>query len=99
ITKLGGKSATTAASGNIQKLSVALKDMMKTLSTAPTVSKNIIQMTQALAQLASAGGRAGTAATGLTRSFGSLPTATSKAKSGFGGLASAIGKFYATYWL
>lgn len=99
ITKLGGKSATTAASGNIQKLSVALKDMMKTLSTAPTVSKNIIQMTQALAQLASAGGRAGTAATGLTRSFDSLPTATSKAKSGFGGLASAIGKFYATYWL
>lgn len=99
ITKLGGKSATTAASGNIQKLSVALKDMMKTLSTAPTVSKNIIQMTQALAQLASAGGRAGTAATSLTRSFSSLPTATSKAKSGFGGLASAIGKFYATYWL
>lgn len=99
ITKLGGKSATTAASGNIQKLSAALKDMMKTLSTAPTVSKNIIQMTQALAQLASAGGRAGTAATSLTRSFSSLPTATSKAKSGFGGLASAIGKFYATYWL
>ena len=99
ITKLGGKSATAAASGNIQKLSVALKDMMKTLSTAPTVNKNIIQMTQALAQLASSGGRAGTAAASLTRSFSSLPTATSKAKSGFGGLASAIGKLYATYWL
>ena len=99
ITKLGGKSATTAASGNITKLASALKQMMTTLSTAPKVSQNLIQMTQALAQLSSAGSRAGTATASLTRSFNTLPAATSKAKSGFNGLAGAIGKFYATYWL
>ena len=32
-------------------------------------------------------------------SFNILPSATSKAKKGFSGLAGAIGKFYATYWL
>lgn len=99
ITKLGGKSATTAASGNITKLATALKQMMMTLSTAPRVSQNLIQMTQALAQLSSAGVRAGTATNSLVRNFNLLPASTAKARSGFNGLAGAIGKFYATYWL
>lgn len=99
ITKLGGKSATTAASGNITKLATALKQMMTTLSTAPRVSQNIIQMTQALAQFAASGSRAGTATNSLVRNFNLLPASTAKAKSGFNGLAGAIGKFYATYWL
>lgn len=99
ISKLGGKSATTAASGNITKLATALKQMMTTLSTAPRVSQNIIQMTQTLAQLASTGSRAGTATNTLIKSFNTLPSSTAKAKSGFSGLASAFGKFYATYWL
>ena len=99
ISKLGGKSATTAASGNITKLATALKQMMTTLSSAPQVSQNLIQMTQALAQLASTGSRAGTATNTLIRSFNTLPSSTAKAKSGFSGLASAFGKFYATYWL
>lgn len=99
ISKLGGKSATTAASGNITKLASALKQMMTTLSTAPRVSQNLIQMTQALAQLASTGGRAGTATASLARSFNALPSSTSRASKGFRGLASAFGKFYATYWL
>lgn len=99
ITKLGGKSATTAASGNITKLSTALKQMMTTLSTAPRVSQNLIQMTQALAQFAASGNRAGTATNSLVRNFNLLPASTAKARSGFNGLAGAIGKFYATYWL
>lgn len=99
ITKLGGKSATTAASGNITKLATALKQMMTTLSTAPRVSQNIIQMTQALAQFAASGSRAGTATNSLVRNFNLLPASTAKARSGFNGLAGAIGKFYATYWL
>lgn len=99
ISKLGGKSATTAASGNITKLATALKQMMTTLSSAPQVSQNLIQMTQALAQLASTGSRAGTATNTLIKSFNTLPSSTAKAKSGFSGLASAFGKFYATYWL
>lgn len=99
ITKLGGKTATAAANGNITKLAAALKEMMTTLSTAPKVSQNLIQMTQALAQFAVAGGRAGTATTNLVRGFNILPTSTAKAKKGFSGLVGAIGKFYATYWL
>ena len=99
ISKLGTKSATTAASGNISKLAVSLRQMMTTLSTAPAVSQNLIQMTQALAQLASTGGSAGAATNSLSRSFNTLPASTKKARSGFNGLASAIGKFYATYWV
>ena len=99
ITKLGGKSASTAASGNIEKLAVALKGMMITLSTAPRVSSNIIQMTQALAQLASAGGKAGTATRSLSSGFNVFSTSSGKAAKSAGGLAAAFGRFYATYWL
>ena len=99
ITKLGGKSATKAASGNIDKLAVALKNMMATLSRAPAVSNNLIQMTQALAQLAASGSRAGTATRSLTSSFGIFSSSSGKAAKSAGGLAAAFGKFYATYWL
>lgn len=99
ISKLGGAAAGRAAKGNIVALGNALKQMMQTLSTAPKVSANLIQMTQALAQLASTGGRAGTATKSLISNFSLLPKTTSKAKGSFSGLAGAIGKFYATYWL
>lgn len=99
ISALGGKSASKAAESNISKLAVALHQMMTTLSTAPKVSQNLIQMTQALAQLASTGGRAGTATASLAKNFNALPSSVHKAKSSFNGLAGAFGKFYATYWL
>ena len=99
ISALGGKSATTAASGNIDKLAVALKNMMITLSAAPRISNNIIQMTQALAQLASAGGKAGTATRSLASGFNVFSTSSGKAAKSAGGLAAAFGRFYATYWL
>lgn len=99
IQKLGSKSATKAAETNIIALGKALKEMMGILSKAPTVSQNVIQMTNSLAQLAAAGGRAGTASRSLMGSFNTFPSSTSKAKKGFSGLAGAIGKFYATYWL
>lgn len=99
ISKLGGKSATIAASGNIGKLSVALKQMMITLSSAPKVSQNLIQMTQALAQLASSGGKAGVATKSLTSAFNGFSVSSKKASKSAGGLAAAFGKFYATYWL
>lgn len=99
ITKLGGKSATAAASGNIENLATALKNMMTTLSTAPKVSQNVIQMAQSLAQLASAGGSAGNATRSLASSFNVFSSSSNKAKKSAGGLAAAFGKFYATYWL
>lgn len=98
ITKLGGKGATNAVP-NIEKLAVALKNMMKILSTAPKVSGNLIQMTQALAQLAANGTRAGTATRSLAGSFNIFSSSAKTAQKHTFSLAAAFGKFYATYWL
>ncbi len=98
ISKLGGKSATNAAD-NIRNLGSALKEVMATLSNAPTVSDNIIQMTNALANLANQGSKVGSASRSLTANFSSVTKSAKTTKSGFGGLASAFGKFYATYFL
>jgi len=98
ITKLGGKSA-TAAIPNIQSLGIALKKLMSILSTAPEVSQNIIQMTQALAQLASRGNKASSISTALISGINGIGNSAKNAKSHTFNLASAFGKFYATYWL
>ena len=98
LSKLG-YSAALKAPANIKELADSLKYLLSTLSKAPAVSQNVIQITQSLAQLAAAGGRAGTASRSLVASFNSLPSSTGKARKGFSGLAGAIGKFYATYWL
>lgn len=99
ISKLGSVAAGRAASGNITNLSKALKEMMVTLSSAPKVSSNLIEMTQALGNLANAMGRTSNAAKATSSGFSLFPTSVGKAKKSFSGLAAAIGKFYATYWL
>lgn len=98
IGKLGYKSVENSLT-NIPKLGNALNGLMTTLSRAPTVSRNVIQMTNALANLASQGSKAGTASNSLIRSLNNTYSSTSKAKKGFGSLASAIGRFYATYFM
>ena len=50
ISKLGGKSVQNAID-NMPRLAAALKNLMNTLAQAPNVSKNVIQMTRALADL------------------------------------------------
>lgn len=98
IAKLGYKSSTKAI-GNIPKLATAMRDLMSSLSKAPKVSQNIIDMTNALAKLARTGASSGKAATSLSRSLDTYTKSTSKASSGTKGLASALGKMYASYWL
>lgn len=71
ISKLGGK-ASTQAINNIPQLATALKNLMQTLSTAPQVSQNIINMTNALARLARTGASSGKAANSLSTSFTNL---------------------------
>lgn len=105
IGKLGGKSVERAII-NLPKLSAELKNLMTTLSQSPNVSKNVIQMTNALANLSDSlkgvRARSATASSG-TKGFvknlfsysSSAQTATKRTLS----LASAFGKFYATYWL
>ncbi len=98
ISKLGSKSAGYAAD-NIKNLGSALKEVMTTLSNAPRVSNNIIQMTNALANLSQQGSKVGSASRSLVTGFSNTSKSIKSTRSGFRGLASTIGKFYATYWL
>ena len=98
ISKLGSKSASYAAD-NIKNLGSALKEVMATLSSAPKVSNNIIQMTNALANLSQQGSKVGSASRSLVTSFSNTTKSIKRTRSGFKGLASTIGKFYATYWM
>lgn len=98
ISKLGSKSAGYAAD-NIRSLGSALKEVMTTLSNAPRVSNNIIQMTNALANLSQQGSKVGSASRSLVTGFSNTTKSIKSTRSGFRGLASTIGKFYATYWM
>lgn len=98
ISKLGSKSAGYAAD-NIRNLGGALKEVMTTLSNTPRVSNNIIQMTNALANLSQQGSKVGSASRSLVTGFSNTSKSIKSTRSGFKGLASTIGKFYATYWL
>lgn len=98
LSKLG-YSAALKAPTNIRELADSMRYLLSTLSQAPNVSQNVIQMANAMAQLAASGGRAGVASKALANGFNIIPASASKARKGFSGLAGAIGKFYATYWL
>lgn len=93
-----GYTSSTKAIENIPKLATAMRQLMSELSKAPSVSRNIIDMTNALAKLSRTGGAAGKAAKSITSSFSGFSSSASVvAKKSFS-LASAIGKVYATYW-
>lgn len=98
ITKLGGKAATSAIP-NIRDLGKALNELMTTLSKAPVVSQNLIQMTTALANLAGAGSKVGSATSSMNKGFDLFSGSSKKVKTSGKGIASAIGKVYATYWM
>lgn len=97
IKQLGYQSSTKAIE-NIPKLATAMRQLMSELSKAPSVSRNIIDMTNALAKLARTGGAAGTAARSITSSFSGFSSGASAVTKKSFSLASAIGKVYATYW-
>lgn len=94
-----GYTSSTKAIENIPKLAVAMRQLMSELSKAPSVSRNIIDMTNALAKLSRTGGAAGTAARSITSSFGGFTSGASVATKKSFSLASAIGKLYASYFL
>lgn len=96
--KLGSKSIENAVV-NIPKLGNTLNGLMTTLSRAPTVSQNVIQMTNALANLASQGSKVGTSSNSLQKSLYGVSTSARTATKSSWNLASAIGKFYATYFM
>ena len=97
LANAGNRAGVTAS--NLSALGVGLRDLITTLSTAPNVSRNVIDLTNALANLASQGGRVGSASDSISRGLNRASTSATRAKKSFGGLASAFGKFYATYFL
>lgn len=98
IAKLGNKSVQTAIT-NIPQLATAMNNLMATLSRSPQVSQNVIQMTNALANLSSQGSKVGSASNSIVRGLNRTSKSANTARKSFGGLASAIGKFYAKYFL
>ena len=98
IAQLGYKSSTQAIT-NIPKLAVAIRQLMQALSGAPKVSQNLIDMTNALANLSRSGANVGSIAANASKGFNKFSiSSNSAAKSSFN-LASAIGKLYAQYWM
>lgn len=98
IKQLGYKSSINAVQ-NIPKLATAMKELMQELSKAPRVSQNIIDMTNALAQLSRTGASSGRAASSLKTSLFDVSTSAGAASKSSWSLASAFGKLYASYWL
>ena len=98
ISKLGNKSVQNAIT-NVPNLSNALQTLFASLATTPQISQNVIEMTNALANLASQGSKVGSASnsivSGLNKTNNAMARTTKQATS----LASAFGKFYASYFL
>lgn len=97
IGKLGSVSVERATK-NIPQLATALSGLMATLSRAPRVSQNVIDMTNALANLSAQGNRVGSASKMFEVGMNRTTTSVNRTNKSFKGLASTIGKFYATYW-
>ena len=97
ISKLGNKSVITAIS-NMPKLATALDSMMKTLAKTPEVNNNLIQMTNALANLASQGSKVGSTTRGMTSSLNGYSASAQRASKSSKGLASIFGRLYANFF-
>lgn len=81
IKQLGYKSVDKAID-NIPKLSTSVNELMKELSKAPKVSRNIIDMTNALAKLARTGASSGKAAQSLSTAFDGISKSSISALGG-----------------
>ena len=98
LSRLGNKGVSNAIT-NIPLLANAMRNLMATLSNAPKVSQNLIDMTNVLSTLASQGTRINTASRSMQTGLNRTNTSAKRASKGFGSLTSAIGKFYAKYFL
>ena len=98
ISKLGNKGVQNAVT-NIPLLATALNELMVVLAKSPAVNQNIIDMTNALANLASQGSKVGTASNTLVNGMNRTSTAMQRTRTNTFSLASAFGKFYASYFL
>lgn len=94
-----GRKTAVQAVETIPKLATAFRQLIKELSAAPTVSRSVIDLANALAKFVSNVNNVSTSSTRASKGLNLFGiTANRTAKSTFS-LASAIGKIYATYFL
>ena len=89
LANAGDKTGKTAE--HLEDLAKSLKSFFQTMSTAPKISRNTIQMTQAIAQLSNAGGNAGRAARSTSNVFSRLGQGAAGAVRKVNSLGNAIG--------
>jgi len=97
ISKLGGVGVSRAIA-NLPQLASAMTSFMTAMANAPVVSRNVIEMTRSLANLASQGSKAGSAAKSVGTAVNNLGDSTQKAAKKTLSLASAFGTLYANYF-
>lgn len=98
INTLGQKKTITAAD-NIPKIATSLSALLEKLSKAPKVSNNVINLTNAIANLTSQGSKVGTSSRGIARALGTFSSASETATRKSFSLSSAIGKIYQSYFM
>lgn len=98
IARLGSGSAQNAIT-TIPQLATAMSNLMTTLSKAPAVSRNIIDMTNALANLSSQGSKVGGASNSIVRGLSKASNSAKKTQKSFNALTITISKLYHAYFL
>jgi hypothetical protein len=84
---------------NLPQLAAGLSNLITTLSRTPAVSAGTTNLVNAVANLSTAMGQGSSSANSFATSLSRYSNSASKATKRSKGLASAIGKIYATYWL
>lgn len=104
ISKLGNKGVASAID-NMPRFATALTQMMTTLSKAPQMSSNLIQMTNALSNLAAnikgtqtATSQAGNGVHKLSGMFSGLSSSTNKGAKSLRSFSQMAGSFYANFF-
>ena len=97
ISKLGYKSAANAIT-NIPLMANALQGLMRTLSTSPQISRNLIDMTNAIGNLAAQGSKVRSATNSINASFKSYATSTKQATNSTRAFTFSLASLYAKLW-
>lgn len=98
LSKLGYKSVQSAAV-NLPILTTALRNLVTTLNSSPQAIRNTTQLAYAISSMANQMRRIPATSNSANTSLKQTNTTVEKSSKSWSGLASAIGKFYATYFL
>lgn len=98
ISRLGYKSVTNAIT-NLPLLAQSMRQFMETLSTAPQVSANLIQMTNAMANLAAQGSKYSSTINSISRATNTLTKAQNQSYKSSINLIARLSKLSVAYYV